>query len=92
MKEETKTIGEQIVEINSKLEALDEEKGRLITLHTSLENEEKAVKEKEWQEKVTLAGERKRRVAKGRREARFGLANKQLFLRKERRARTTNDS
>ena len=47
MKEETKTIGEQIVEINSKLEALDEEKGRLITLHTSLENEEKAVKEKE---------------------------------------------
>ena len=50
-----KTIDEQIVIINNKLQQLDEEKGRLITLQTDLENEKRTEESNAYAERVKKA-------------------------------------
>ena len=79
-----KTIDEQIVAINNKLQQLDEEKGRLITLQTDLEMEKQNKETKLYAERVKKARAKNHRQTEGRVNAKYSLLNK---VQETRRAR-----
>ena len=85
-----KTIDEQIVIINNKLQHLDEEKGRLITLQTNLENEKRTEESNAYAERVKKARGREHRQTEGRVGAKFSLLNKVQETRRARAERLRN--
>lgn len=86
-----KSIDEQIEEINITLMGLDEERVRLLALQHEMRTNAKNAEEKRWSESVKKAKIKNSKVYKGRVASKFGLLNKIVSIRKNRRAQN-NDS